>query len=229
MDLVENLTLSCLVTTGVGKTCLVRQFTQGNLPSGHQGATIGVDFMIKTVVTNGMKIKLQLWDTAGQERFRSITQSYYRSAHCLILVYDISSQPSFDALNKWIKDVDAVLDRDTQLGSEVLRVLVGNKCDKEREVPYSIGEKFSSLNKFDLFMETSALNNESVDKLFYDIAEMLAVKRRDDPTLNNNSLSHQQTSQSNNVNQTNNQSTNVIIDSLNALNIPARARSCLQC
>lgn len=173
-----------LISAGVGKTCLVRQFTQGNVPSGHQGATIGVDFMIKTVVANGIKIKLQLWDTAGQERFRSITQSYYRSAHCLILVYDISSQPSFDALAKWIRDVDAVLDRDTQIGSEVLRVLVGNKSDKEREVPYSIGEKFADINKFDLFMETSALNNDSVDRLFHDIADILASRRKDEPKNN---------------------------------------------
>lgn len=80
---------------GVGKTCLVRRFTQGLFPKG-QGATIGVDFMIKTVEVEGKNgrelVKLQIWDTAGQERFRSITQSYYRSAHALILVYDITSQ-----------------------------------------------------------------------------------------------------------------------------------------
>lgn len=177
--------------------------------------------MIKTVVANGMKIKLQLWDTAGQERFRSITQSYYRSAHCLILVYDISSQPSFDALTKWIRDVDAVLDRDTQLGSEVLRVLVGNKSDKEREIPYSIGEKFANLNKFDLFMETSALSNESVDKLFLDIAEVLALRRRDDPT----NTSQTVTSQAERTSQIG----LGLVDSINALNLSARARSCLQC
>ncbi|KAB1271962.1 Ras-related protein Rab-30 [Camelus dromedarius] len=74
---------------GVGKTCLVRRFTQGLFPPG-QGATIGVDFMIKTVEINGEKVKLQIWDTAGQERFRSITQSYYRSANALILTYDIT-------------------------------------------------------------------------------------------------------------------------------------------
>lgn len=181
--------------------------------------------MIKTVVANGMKIKLQLWDTAGQERFRSITQSYYRSAHCLILVYDISSQPSFDALSKWIKDVDAVLDRDTQLGSEVIRALVGNKCDKEREVPYSIGEKFAHMHKFDLFKETSALNNESVDKLFHDVAEMLALRRKDEPmtSIHAHNLTSNQTNQSGAGDRLG------FIDSLNALNLSTRARSCLQC
>lgn len=201
----------------------MRQFTQGSLPSGHQGATIGVDFMIKTVVASGMKIKLQLWDTAGQERFRSITQSYYRSAHCLILVYDISSQPSFDALIKWIRDVDAVIDRDSQLGSEVLRVLVGNKSDKEREIPYSIGEKFANVNKFDLFMETSALNNDSVDKLFYDIAEILALRRKEESMKTAQTIpspSSQAKSSSNNLG---------IVDSINALNLSARARTCFQC
>lgn len=177
--------------------------------------------MIKTVVANGIKIKLQLWDTAGQERFRSITQSYYRSAHCLILVYDISSQPSFDALTKWIRDVDAVLDRDTQLGNEVLRVLVGNKCDKEREVPYSIGEKFADVNKFDLFMETSAWTNESVDKLFLDIAEILALKRKDDP-INTAQVTTSQPERSNQIGLG-------LVDSINALNLSSRARSCLQC
>ena len=70
---------------GVGKTCLVRKFTQGIFPPG-QSATIGVDFMIKTVLVGEEKVKLQIWDTAGQERFRSITQSYYRSAHAIVLV-----------------------------------------------------------------------------------------------------------------------------------------------
>lgn len=213
----------------MGKTCLVQQFTHGHVPNGgHQGATIGVDFMIKTVVANGMKIKLQLWDTAGQERFRSITQSYYRSAHGLILVYDISSQPSFDALSKWIRDVDTVLDRDTQLGSEVLRVLVGNKSDKEREIPYAIGEKFANMHKFDLFMETSALNNESVDKLFYDIAEILALRRKDEPSSQPNNTDQHRSDQGASSS-SNTQVTLGIVESINALNIPSRARSCLQC
>lgn len=62
-----------LYSHDLGKTCLVRRFTQGLFPPG-QGATIGVDFMIKTVLVENEKIKLQIWDTAGQERFRSITQ-----------------------------------------------------------------------------------------------------------------------------------------------------------
>ncbi|XP_013794889.1 ras-related protein Rab-30-like [Limulus polyphemus] len=103
---------------GVGKTCLVRRFTQGLFPPG-QGATIGVDFLIKTVQVDGEKVKLQIWDTAGQERFRSITQSYYRSAHALVLVYDISSQPSFDCLPMWLREMEQYAN------PKVFRALVG--------------------------------------------------------------------------------------------------------
>uniref|UniRef100_T1GWH3 Ras-related protein Rab-30 n=1 Tax=Megaselia scalaris TaxID=36166 RepID=T1GWH3_MEGSC len=119
---------------GVGKTCLVRRFTQGLFPPG-QGATIGVDFMIKTVEVEGEKIKLQIWDTAGQERFRSITQSYYRSAHALILVYDISCQPTFDCLPDWLREIQEYA------STKVLKILVGNKTDRDdREIPTQMGK-----------------------------------------------------------------------------------------
>lgn len=210
----------------------MRQFTQSNVPSGHQGATIGVDFMIKTVVVNDCKVKLQLWDTAGQERFRSITQSYYRSAHCLVLVYDISSQPSFDALTKWVRDVDDSIDRsDSYNGAgasqQVLRVLVGNKSDKEREIPISIGEKFADVNNFDIFMETSALDNRSVDRLFMDIAEMLTLRRHSDE---NQALASQLiggNQPSTDQERTNTDRLSVVDQNFN--NMSARARNCLQC
>lgn len=156
---------------GVGKTCLVRRFTQGVFPPG-QGATIGVDFMIKTVEVDGLKIKLQIWDTAGQERFRSITQSYYRSAHALILVYDVSSQPSFDCLPHWLREVEEYA------SPKVLRVLVGNKTDREdRDIPAAIGEEFSRANNM-YFIETSAKECENVDKLFHEIARDLIQTAR---------------------------------------------------
>nr|CAH7763642.1 unnamed protein product [Callosobruchus chinensis] len=155
---------------GVGKTCLVRRFTQGLFPPG-QGATIGVDFMIKTVEVGNEKVKLQIWDTAGQERFRSITQSYYRSAHALILVYDISCQPTFDCLPDWLREIEEYA------SSKVLRVLValfvGNKIDREdREIPTHVGEEFAERHNM-YFLETSAKESDNVERLFMQIAEDL--------------------------------------------------------
>ncbi|XP_076345025.1 ras-related protein Rab-30-like isoform X2 [Tachypleus tridentatus] len=151
---------------GVGKTCIVRRFTQGLFPPG-QGATIGVDFLIKTVQVDGEKVKLQIWDTAGQERFRSITQSYYRSAHALILVYEISSHLTFDCLHRWLKEIEQFAN------PKVLRILVGNKTDrKDREVPNQIGEEFAKAHNM-YFIETSAKDSDNVEKLFLEIAAQL--------------------------------------------------------
>lgn len=149
---------------GVGKTCLVRRFTQGLFPPG-QGATIGVDFMIKTVEIGGDKVKLQVWDTAGQERFRSITQSYYHSADALVLVYDITSRESFNSLPGWVKEVEQYASR------KIISVLVGNKLDlhKEREITIEEGNSCAESHNM-RFLETSAKDSDNVDRLFLDIA-----------------------------------------------------------
>jgi len=168
---------------GVGKTCLVRRFTQGMFPPG-QGATIGVDFMIKTVEIEGEKIKLQIWDTAGQERFRSITQSYYRSAHALILVYDVSNQPTFDCCPEWLREIEEYA------SPKVLKVLVGNKIDREdREIPTEVGEEFSQRHGM-YFLETSAKASDNVERLFTEIAQDLLQQARskDLPSFNSPSV-----------------------------------------
>lgn len=63
--------------------------------------------------------QMQVWDTAGQERFRTITQSYYRSAHGAIIAYDITRHSTFDSVTHWIKEVELYG------ASNVLLVLIG--------------------------------------------------------------------------------------------------------
>ncbi|KJH41389.1 Ras family protein [Dictyocaulus viviparus] len=75
--------------TGVGKSCLLLQFTDKRFQPVHD-LTIGVEFGARMVTIDGKQIKLQIWDTAGQESFRSITRSYYRGAAGALLVYDIT-------------------------------------------------------------------------------------------------------------------------------------------
>ncbi|UYV72928.1 RAB30 [Cordylochernes scorpioides] len=153
----------------------------GLFPPG-QGATIGVDFLIKTVEIDGEKVKLQIWDTAGQERFRSITQSYYRSAHALILVYDISSQPSFDCLPDWLREIEQYAN------PKVLRALVGNKIDREdRDIPRHIGQEFARTHDM-YFIETSAKEAANVDQLFQEIATRLTHEAKQSSSLRFNKV-----------------------------------------
>ena len=80
--------------SGVGKSSLLVRFAD-NTFSGNYITTIGVDFKIRTIEINGERVKLQIWDTAGQERFRTITSTYYRGTHGVIVVYDVTSGDSF--------------------------------------------------------------------------------------------------------------------------------------
>lgn len=87
--------------------------------------TIGVDFKIRTIDVDGKTIKLQIQGTAGQERFKTITSSYYKGAHGIIVTYDITDRESFTAVQTWMGEVEK------HASDNISRILVGNKCDLE--------------------------------------------------------------------------------------------------
>nr|CAD7425776.1 unnamed protein product [Timema monikensis] len=107
--------------SGVGKSSLLLRFAD-NTFSGSYITTIGVDFKIRTVDVDGERVKLQIWDTAGQERFRTITSTYYRGTHGVIVVYDVTSGDSFANVKRWLHEIEQNCD-------VVNRILVGNKND----------------------------------------------------------------------------------------------------
>ena len=108
--------------SGVGKSCLLLRFSDNTFRE-EELTTIGVDFKIKTLQIDNTLIKLQIWDTAGQERFSTITSSYYRGAHGIIVVYDVTNTNSFQQVHSWIKNVDDFAPKNCQ------KLLVANKID----------------------------------------------------------------------------------------------------
>jgi len=69
-------------------------------------ATIGVDFKVKTVTVGNRRYRLQIWDTAGQERFKTITETYYKGAAGVVLVYSVTDRKSFNNMENWIKQIN---------------------------------------------------------------------------------------------------------------------------
>jgi len=120
----------------VGKTSIITRFMYDNFDKTYQ-ATIGIDFLSKTIYLEDRTVRLQLWDTAGQERFRSLIPSYIRDSSVAVVVYDVTNRASFLNSAKWIEDVRG------ERGSDVVIMLVGNKTDLQgkRQVSPEEGEK----------------------------------------------------------------------------------------
>lgn len=156
----------------MGKSSLLLRFAD-NTFSGSYITTIGVDFKIKTVSIDGQKVKLQIWDTAGQERFRTITSTYYRGTHGVIVVYDVTNGESFANVKRWLHEIEQNCD-------VVNRVLVGNKNDTpDRKVVLTEdAQRFADTMNIQLF-ETSAKDNINVEEMFMAITRLVLRSKQE--------------------------------------------------
>ncbi|KAH9007620.1 P-loop containing nucleoside triphosphate hydrolase protein [Lactarius deliciosus] len=161
---------------GVGKSSLLIRLTDQRFLA-NPDPTLGVEFGSKliTIPEEDKVVKLQCWDTAGTESFRSITRSYYRGAAGCLLVYDVTSRPSFEHARTWLADVRAHAD------PHLTCILVGNKSDlaqERRQVPADEGTRWAEEEGL-LFVEASAKSGANVDAAFEAAARDI---HRQDPT-----------------------------------------------
>ncbi|XP_010337373.2 ras-related protein Rab-26 isoform X1 [Saimiri boliviensis] len=192
--------------SGVGKTCLLVRFKDGAFLAGTFISTVGIDFRNKVLDVDGVKVKLQMWDTAGQERFRSVTHAYYRDAHALLLLYDVTNKASFDNIQAWLTEIHEYAQHDVALmllgnkvggplglragggaganhGPAVKKTLCLGQVDSahERVVKREDGEKLAK--EYGLpFMETSAKTGLNVDLAFTAIAKELKQRSMKAPS-----------------------------------------------
>lgn len=146
--------------SGVGKTTLLYKYLYGEYISQYS-STIGVNYVSKKmIISDDIKIKLQIWDTAGQERFRSIIRSYFRNAAGCIITYDVTNFTSFENCPYWITKV-------TNENPNVKILLLGTKNDliDYRVVSFKTGKSFAEKNNI-LFCEVSAKVEENIDFIF---------------------------------------------------------------
>ncbi|BAT94610.1 hypothetical protein LR48_Vigan588s000500 [Vigna angularis] len=153
--------------SAVGKSSLLLSFISNSNSIHDLSPTIGVDFKIKFFTVAGKRLKLTIWDTAGQERFGTVISSYYRGAHGIILVYDVTRRETFtNLIDIWAKEVELY-----STNHDSIKILVGNKVDKESERAVSKEEGMALAQQHRcLFLECSAKTRENVQQCFNDLS-----------------------------------------------------------
>jgi Ras-related protein Rab-8A len=157
--------------SSVGKTCFLLRYSDDTFTENHI-STIGLDYRFKLVnLENDKKVKLQIWDTAGQDRFRAITKNYYKGAHGIILIYDVTNISTFNNIKSWVTQIRE------NTTEKIKIVLVGNKIDEEelRKISSDEGQKLAV--EYDLkFFEASAKKNIRVTEVFNYITEEINIQ-----------------------------------------------------
>ena len=157
--------------SSVGKTCFLMRYSDNTFQEIHM-STIGLDYKLKNVqLDDGKIVKIQIWDTAGQDRFRSITKNYYKGAHGILLIYDVTSRKTYDNIKNWVTQIKE------EVSEKVTIILVGNKIDdeKNRKVSTEEGEKMAKECGLS-FYETSAKSGINIDSTFNELVTKTVEK-----------------------------------------------------
>ena len=133
--------IALLGNEGVGKTSILSQLTEQKY-NARTNTTVGAMFINKGVQVDQEKFEMQLWDTAGQERFRTIASIYFRDAHGIVLVYDVTNRKSYDDMNYWFNEIYAKCEK------SVIVTIIGNKCDlADNVITVEEANKFAQTHK----------------------------------------------------------------------------------
>ncbi|KAL8607766.1 hypothetical protein ACOMHN_039439 [Nucella lapillus] len=164
--------LTVIGDSQVGKTTLIRKFVDHNAPD-HYPPTIGVDFGLKDLTVSGERCRVQIWDTAGQERFRAVTSCYFRGAHGVILVYDVTQARTFDNIHFHLSQAVKYT------GDNQPMIMVGNKSDlaDRRVVPKELAQQYAEAFGL-LFVETSALTLANIDQAFVTLITKIRERKK---------------------------------------------------
>ncbi|CAI5664249.1 unnamed protein product [Oreochromis niloticus] len=180
---------------GAGKSSFLLRLTLNEFRDDIQ-TTLGVDFQMKRMLVDGEKTNLQIWDTAGQERFRSIARSYFRKAHGVLLLYDVTSESSFLNVRAWVDQIQESAEE------KIPMCVIGNKVDLRGELPEGScvsslhGEKLAKTYGA-LFCETSAKEGtnitEAVLHLAREVKKNVKLRPQSDSQVRLNQISPKKT------------------------------------
>jgi len=200
---VENYKFVLIGDSSVGKTNLLTQYVDGKT-SENFISTIGIEFKYKTIeFKDGRKIRMQIWDTSGQEKFKALTKNYFRGVDVALFVFDVTNKASFDNIQEWLNLYDDIN------GKNSIRILIGNKIDKENRVVNKKDlEDFAQQNGLTPF-EISVKDKERIDEMFKEIVQLLKEnKKEEDNNINDNNINDNIINNNNEINLINNNNNN---------------------
>lgn len=160
-----RLKIISLGESGVGKSCLIKRYCEDKFVTKYV-ATIGIDFGVKPVHLDGPgPCRVNFFDFAGGIEYFEIRNEFYKDAQGAMLVFDVGSKASLEALDKWLKEAEE-FGLSLGKGGAAL-VLVGNKSDsKKREVSDVEARKWASAHGGMPFFETTAKEGDNVSEMF---------------------------------------------------------------
>eukprot|EP01029_Cantina_marsupialis_P029325 TRINITY_DN780111_c0_g1_i1.p1 TRINITY_DN780111_c0_g1~~TRINITY_DN780111_c0_g1_i1.p1 ORF type:complete len:201 (-),score=32.57 TRINITY_DN780111_c0_g1_i1:190-792(-) len=160
--------------TGIGKTGICERFVKNKFDPIFT-STIGLDFLSQVVTIDKESVLVHIWDTSGQERFHSLTSSYYRGIHGVILCYDTTDEKSILTVKDWLEEVNRQGGPKTKAA-----ILVGTKSDLPRKVPKAEGQKLADELGIPFF-ETSAKTSENIELAFVClVAQWLKIRKEEE-------------------------------------------------
>lgn len=160
----ETYKILLLGDVSVGKTCILLRFSDNSF-NDDQISTIGLDYRTKDINIDNKVITIAIWDTAGQEKFKCITKSFYKGAHGILIIYDVTDYKTFSNIIEWVYSIREVANKSIKL------MLIANKIDLDhRVVSTEEGKKIADDNNC-FYMETSAKTNLHIDKVFEKITK----------------------------------------------------------
>ncbi|KAI0289004.1 ras-domain-containing protein [Russula brevipes] len=168
----QHIKILMIGNSSVGKSSLLMRWSENQwLPEDKASATIGVEVVRRKLDVRGENVNLAVWDTAGEEQFRTIQPAHYKGAQGIFLVYDASCRQSFEELKRWFAEMA------TYVSGPVIKVIVGNKVDKESQRRVSTAEAAAFAEKTGChFVETSAKTALGVREAFHDMIERIIKK-----------------------------------------------------
>ena len=191
----EELKLLTLGDSSVGKSSFIVKYIDDKFTYSYI-ATLGLDFKQKKIqLKSGENVRLRIFDTAGQERFKSISINFIKKANGILLLYDITNKFSFQSVNRWMESIKEAA------GEKISVILIGNKCDleKEREVSKEEGEE--KAKQFNLpFYETSCKEGININEVFETLAEDILSKTSHNIGSNGEKITKEKASKKNDKN-----------------------------